>query len=87
MLNGEWIVPWSVALEVNYINRMRTLMTTRVQHSLREGNTLADYFTNLAFNFAGTFVFKQFQDVPLVGRRIINTDKQGIPHLRIRQFH
>ncbi|KAG5595988.1 hypothetical protein H5410_037220 [Solanum commersonii] len=30
---------------------MRTLMITRVQHSLREENTLVDYFTNLAFKF------------------------------------
>jgi len=44
MLNGEWDVPWSVTLEVDSINRLRELMTVRVRHSLRKGNTLADFF-------------------------------------------
>ncbi|KAH0669287.1 hypothetical protein KY285_023446 [Solanum tuberosum] len=44
MLNGEWDVPWSVTLVVDFINRLRELMTVRVRHSLREGNTLADVF-------------------------------------------
>lgn len=62
--------------EANFIHRMRALMTTRVQHSLREGNTIADYFTNLDFNFAGTFEFIHFQDISIAGKNIINIDKQ-----------
>lgn len=83
MLNGDWIVPWSVTLEVNYINRTRALMTKVVQRTLSEGNTLTDYFTNLAFNFEGTFECKQFHYIQVEGRRIINTDKHGIPRIRI----
>ncbi|WMV32083.1 hypothetical protein MTR67_025468 [Solanum verrucosum] len=52
MLNGVWDTPWNVVLETSSINRMRDLLTLRVQHSLKEGNTLADYFTNLIFDFA-----------------------------------
>uniref|UniRef100_A0A0V0HLT4 Putative ovule protein n=1 Tax=Solanum chacoense TaxID=4108 RepID=A0A0V0HLT4_SOLCH len=85
MLNGEWDVPWSVTLEVNSINRLRELMTVRVQHFLREGNTLADFFANLVFHFAGTIEFNQFQEVPRAGKAIINADKYGFPHLRTRQ--
>ena len=64
---------------------VKSLMTTRVLHTLREGNTLANYFTNLTSNFEGTFECKQFQDIQVASRRIINTDKYGILHLRIGQ--
>ncbi|KAK4724480.1 hypothetical protein R3W88_027259 [Solanum pinnatisectum] len=60
-------------------------MSVRVQHSLREGNTLADFFANLVFHFAGIYEFNQFQEVPSAGRRIINLDKPSSPQLRIRQ--
>lgn len=84
MLNRDWIVPWSVALEVNSINRTRALTTTNVQHTLKEGNTHADYLTNLALNFEATLECKQFQDKILFGSKIINADKNSIPHLRIK---
>ncbi|KAH0650256.1 hypothetical protein KY284_030168 [Solanum tuberosum] len=42
IINGVWKIPWSVTFEVNSFTRMRTLGTTRVQHSLREANILAD---------------------------------------------
>uniref|UniRef100_A0A0V0H589 Putative ovule protein n=1 Tax=Solanum chacoense TaxID=4108 RepID=A0A0V0H589_SOLCH len=44
ILEGTWKPPWSVALEVNHIIRLRRFVSSRVQHSLREGNTLADFF-------------------------------------------
>ncbi|KAK4736878.1 hypothetical protein R3W88_000575 [Solanum pinnatisectum] len=84
ILNGDWETPWSVTMEVNSINRLRNLISIRVQHSLREGNTLADFFANLVFHFAGTYEFNQYQEVPSEGRRIINLNK-SIPQLRIRQ--
>ncbi|KAG5582045.1 hypothetical protein H5410_052672 [Solanum commersonii] len=43
----------------------------RVQHSLREGNSLANYFANLVFQF------NRFQDVSSAGKTIINADKYG----------
>ncbi|KAG5609282.1 hypothetical protein H5410_020563 [Solanum commersonii] len=69
MLNGKWEIPSSVTLEVNSINRLRDLMTVRVQHSLREG----------------IVEFNHFQEVPSAGKTIINADKYGLPHLRISQ--
>ncbi|WMV33517.1 hypothetical protein MTR67_026902 [Solanum verrucosum] len=49
---GEWEIPWNVTMKVNSINRLRNSMSVRVQHSLREENTLADFFANLVFLFA-----------------------------------
>ncbi|KAH0638993.1 hypothetical protein KY285_035579 [Solanum tuberosum] len=50
ILEGTWKPPWSVALEVNHIIRLRRFVSTRVQHSLREGNALI-FFANMVFDF------------------------------------
>ncbi|KAK4734481.1 hypothetical protein R3W88_008742 [Solanum pinnatisectum] len=44
ILEGTWKAPWSVVLEVDYIKKLRRTVSARVQHSLLEGNTLADFF-------------------------------------------
>lgn len=77
-------MPWSVTLEINSINRLRDLLTVRVQYFLRKENALADYFANLVFDFAGTYEYKTFQEVPSKGKRLINLDKQRTQNLRIR---
>ena len=41
MLNGDWIVSWSVTLEVNSINRMMALMT--VTSCIRKQTEQADF--------------------------------------------
>jgi len=84
ILEGEWDVPWSVALEVNDIRRLRGVVSARVKHSFREGNTLADFFTNLVFSFAGDFQINHFRDIPSTskGRQLLNLDKQGTPYIR-----
>ncbi|KAH0683061.1 hypothetical protein KY289_020813 [Solanum tuberosum] len=52
ILEVRWDIPWSVSLEITSINYFRSFVIARVQHSFREGNTLADYFANLVFDFA-----------------------------------
>ncbi|KAG5600151.1 hypothetical protein H5410_031521 [Solanum commersonii] len=52
MLEGRWDISWSVTLEIHSINWLRRSISSRVQHSFREGNTLVDYFANLVFDFA-----------------------------------
>lgn len=84
ILEGRWDVPWSVTLEVNSISYLRRSLSARVQHIFREGNTLADYFANLVFDLAGDYQFSHFQDIPMEGRRILNLDKSGTPHIRRR---
>lgn len=37
MLDGKLDFPWSVTLEVNSINKLRELMTVRVQHFFKGG--------------------------------------------------
>lgn len=49
-------------------------LTAIVVHSLREGNTLADYFTNMVLDFADDIQITNFEDIPVKGRRIIKLD-------------
>ncbi|WMV25103.1 hypothetical protein MTR67_023354 [Solanum verrucosum] len=73
------------------IKRIRMLMKDKevtVEHILREGNQLADFFTNHIFCFAGTqkLSYSNFQDIPSEARGIINTEKAKLPSLRIRRY-
>lgn len=54
VLNGIWEVPWLITLDVSYIKSLLMNREVEVVHTYREGNTLADFFTNYAFDFAGT---------------------------------
>ncbi|MCD9638650.1 hypothetical protein HAX54_022740, partial [Datura stramonium] len=85
-IEGKWEVPWSVAMEVNYINLLKRKLSARVQHAFREGNALTDYY-NLVFVFAGNFQFSNFQEMPSEGRRILNLEKMGTHQIRRRIIH
>lgn len=65
-IEGIWEVPWSVVKEVEAINKMRKNVPIQLKHTLREGNTLADFFANLVVNFAGTYLVKKFQELPMM---------------------
>ncbi|WMV12279.1 hypothetical protein MTR67_005664 [Solanum verrucosum] len=82
ILEGQWETPWSVAWEVRFIQNLKGIVSARVQHSLREGNTLADYFANLVFDFAGNYQLNSVQEVPNEGKKIIYMDKSGTPNIR-----
>ncbi|KAG5630309.1 hypothetical protein H5410_002026 [Solanum commersonii] len=54
-----------VTMEVNSIHRINSLITLRVQQSLREGNIFADLFLlTLVFSFVGTYEGITEQEVP-----------------------
>lgn len=54
---------WSMALLIDEINYMKRDAQIQFQHTLREGNQLADYIANLAF------------DLQSHARRLLNLDK------------
>jgi len=67
---------------INSIQSLLRVLTVKVVHSLREGNTLADFLTNLAFDFAGEINFNTADQLPAKGRCILNMDKLGLPNIR-----
>ncbi|XP_060202597.1 uncharacterized protein LOC132631015 [Lycium barbarum] len=83
-ISNEWEVPWSIILIIKEINRMGRNQTTQIQYIFREGNAVADFLTNLAFDFAGTVQFHNLQELPSAARKLINMDKAQVPNLRIR---
>lgn len=57
---------------------------THIRRIYREDNKLANFLTNMMFNFIGTMNFHHFQELPTEAKKILNLDKQEIPQLRIR---
>ncbi|XP_019248409.1 PREDICTED: uncharacterized protein LOC109227663 [Nicotiana attenuata] len=70
IIEGEWDTPQNIGQEVKRIKGIKESHNVIFQHVLREGNTLADFSTNIDFSFAG--------------RRLLNRDKDYIPNLRVR---
>lgn len=59
------------ALEVDFIQNLRDIVLARIRHSLKEENTLVDYFANLVFDFASNFQLNSIEEVPNKGKQII----------------
>lgn len=51
-------------------------------HSFRKDNTLLEFSTNLAFNFASFFKFNNFGEVLAKVKNIVKLEKIGTPHIR-----
>ncbi|MCD7452921.1 hypothetical protein HAX54_018666 [Datura stramonium] len=85
-IEGEWKIPWSMTLEVKAIKRLMEEATVQIQHTLREGNALADYFANLDVNFAGTIQVNNNQELPTLGKEIAILEKESTPMLRITKM-
>lgn len=54
ILDGNWEFPWCIDMEVKRIRMLTPEKEVVVEHTLREGNKLANVFTNQIFYFTGT---------------------------------
>ncbi|XP_060202710.1 uncharacterized protein LOC132631124 [Lycium barbarum] len=84
VVDGVWEIPWCVITEMERIRKMKVEFNVIIQHVYIEGNTLAGFLINLAFDFASTQSFSSFAELPSTGRKILNLDKRQVPNLRIR---
>ncbi|XP_060200867.1 uncharacterized protein LOC132629156 [Lycium barbarum] len=84
VVEGVWRIPWCIITEVERIQKMMGTFNVIMHHVYREGNSLADFLTNIAFDFAGTSKVNTFSELPSAGRKILNMEKMQIPNLRIR---
>lgn len=57
-------------MKVERTKHYRSKENCQIQYIAKEGNQLADFFTNYAFGFVGTVQFHNFQKVPTQARRI-----------------
>lgn len=73
-------------MEVEAIKRMGEGIPIHIKHTLREGNTIADFFANMTVNFASTSIVENFKDIPIIPKKILNMDKINMPFLRMIQL-
>ncbi|KAH0720359.1 hypothetical protein KY285_005160 [Solanum tuberosum] len=88
MIDGSWDIPWEVSLEIRIIQELMKGMEVVIEHTLREGNRMADFLANLVFSFVGTEIisFNTFQDLPKKAKTLLNMDKSQTPNHRIKHF-
>lgn len=81
-LNREWNYPWNLVDYVDHIWAIMKNKQVQYQHILREGNQLANHLANLAID-KGYFTIKSFQQLEIIGRKILNSDKLQYPYIRL----
>ncbi|WMV12206.1 hypothetical protein MTR67_005591 [Solanum verrucosum] len=88
MVEGAWHIPWEVTMEIRRIQVLKEGLEVAIEHTLREGNKLADFMANIVFSVAGTdsISYNDFQALPKEAKTILNMDKRQIPNLRIRKL-
>lgn len=85
MLKGEWKIPWENHHIIEEIRELKGDIGTAIQHTFREENQLADNITNIALEREEKQQFKSFSELPVMARKILNTDKSQVPFLRIKK--
>lgn len=80
---GEWNVPWVVVEYVEEIKELMQINNIIVNHTLREGNKLADNLANYALD-KGLIEAHCFEELDIQSRSIVNNDKLQCPYLRIK---
>ncbi|WMV26802.1 hypothetical protein MTR67_020187 [Solanum verrucosum] len=83
-LTNSWKVPWDIIELVEECRSLMVITKAKIQHTLREGNTLTDFIANTVLGSEGVVHFDTFSNLPNKGKCIINLDKVQIPTLRIR---
>lgn len=87
IVEGLWEVPWTITIEVKRIKQSLASGGVVVEHTVREGNKLSEFFANLIFCFVGTqrIHYTSIQEVPAQGKAIISLEKSKMPNLRIQK--
>ncbi|KAH0708987.1 hypothetical protein KY284_010414 [Solanum tuberosum] len=83
-LRNSWKVPWERVEQVEECRVLMEITKVRIQHTLREGNNLADFIANAVIGAVGLVQFNTFISLPTKGKCILNMDKAQVPSLRIR---
>lgn len=65
MLKENWAMSESIVKEVKAINKMRKDVLIQLKHTIREGNSLADFFATPFVNFVGTKMMENFHYLPI----------------------
>ncbi|KAH0757706.1 hypothetical protein KY290_021199 [Solanum tuberosum] len=80
----EWKIPWELSEILEDAIAMIEQEGIQVKHVFREGNQLADALANNAHNHTEKQVYNQFNQLPVICRKILNMDKRQVMSLRIK---
>lgn len=58
----------------------------QIQHTFREGNNMANFFTNWCFNFTGTQRISTFLEPPREVSSKLTLDKQKVQQMRLKRL-
>lgn len=84
IIKGTWKSLWELSEVIEEITINMQKQQATIQHIFREGNQLADYLANIAFNQTGKQQSHSFKELPSAVRRIINSDKSQLPYIRVK---
>jgi len=88
ILCGSWEVPRLISLDLSYITGLMMDINVEVMHTYQEGNSVADFFANIAFDFAGKHM-KQFFNINETPQQVqitIQMEMDNIPNQRITKI-
>ncbi|KAK4714445.1 hypothetical protein R3W88_020352 [Solanum pinnatisectum] len=84
MISGSWRIPWEIVEKVEDIQEIMQQINVQVWNVFTEANQLADVIANTAINTEHKLVFQYFHQLPSLGKRILNIDKQEVPSVGIK---
>lgn len=79
MMKGEWEIPWNIRGIIRRIQKIMELELIKVQHTYREGNSLAEFLASWCFSCASTISFNTFMELSMRAKAITLQAKQQIP--------
>lgn len=84
MISRDWKIPWELAERLEEIQKIINLMNVQVKHIFREANQLADFNANTTTDKEDKQQYEHYSQLPSMGRRLVNIDKQQIPSIRVK---
>lgn len=81
-ISQKWEIPWKISDIIDQLKHALKGKQIIIQYIFKEGNQLADYLANLAIQ-QGDFIFTSFNQLPSIGKKILNSDKQQCPYMRL----
>lgn len=83
IINKVLKVPFEITECYDDLQQALMKIEATIQHTFTEGNKMADYMANRAFESNDKQIFISFQQLPTMGKKIINVEKTQIPLLRV----
>lgn len=69
IIKEDWKIPWQIVEHIEETKEIMKSLNMTIQHIYREGNSIADYLTNIAFEEQELRHFNRFHDLPSQGAK------------------